>query len=290
MFQKVGVRIATLVSAFITLMITVGLFFTIYTMGNSKSLIHTRGEEASIIGAKSVGTVIENAINFNILSKTDFFDSQFVPLKNTEPQEYETKFDRYLNGALSPIMNEYLQSSDIVYARAVDLNGYVPVKTMIDEEAQNPVIDTLGKQILLDNRINKASLDDQKGLFQTYTNENNLTITEFSSPIYVRGVRWGTFFVGYKDYPAGNFPAFFTPQRIVAYVILLLIMTVFIFLVVTHYLKPIAQLAEMTSSAADGNINDEIYVTGNTDLGELGRTINRLRISMKVAIDRLARN
>jgi methyl-accepting chemotaxis protein len=290
MFQRIGVRIATLVSAFISLMITIGLFFTIYTMGNSKSLTHIRGEEASIFGAKSVGTVIENAIDFKILSKTDFFDSQFVPLKNTDPQEYETKYDRYLNGALSPIINEYLQSNDIVYARAVDLNGYVPVKTVIDEKAQNPVIDTLGKQILLDNRTNKASLDDQKGLFQIYTNEDNITITEFSSPIYVEGVRWGTFFVGYKDYPSGNFSGFITPQLIVAYVILLLIMTVFIFLVVNHYLKPIAQLSKMTSNAADGNINEEIYVTGNTDLGELGRTINRLRISMKVAIERLARN
>ena len=290
MFQRIGVRIATLVSAFISLMITIGLFFTMYTMGNSTSLIHTRGAEASIIGAKSVGTIIENAINFNVLSKTDFFDSQFVPLKNTDPQEYETKFDRYLNGALSPVVNEYLQNSDIVYARAVDLNGYVPVKTMIDEDAKNPVIDPLGKQILLDNRTNKASLDDQKGLFQIYTNEDNVTITEFSSPIYVKGVRWGTFFVGYKDYPSANFSTFFTPTMIVAYVILLLIITVVIFLVVNHFLKPIAQLSKMTSSAADGNINEEIYVTGNTDLGELGRTINRLRISMKVAIERLASN
>lgn len=290
MFQRIGVRIATLVAAFISLMITIGLFFTMYTMGNSKSLIHIRGEESSIIGAKSVGTVIENAIGMNRLSKTDFFDSQFVPLKNTDPQEYETKYDRYLNGALSPIINEYLQNNDIVYARAVDLNGYVPVKTMIDEKDQNPVIDALGKQILLDNRTNKASLDDQKGLFQIYTNEDNVTISEFSSPIYVEGVRWGTFFVGYKDYPAGNFSVFFTPRLIAGYVILLLIMIVFIFLVVNYYLKPIAQLSKMTSNAADGNINEEIYVTGNTDLGELGRTINRLRISMKVAIERLTIN
>lgn len=288
MFQKTGVRIASLVSAFFILMMTIGFFLIIYKLEISLSQKQMRGKEASIFGAKSVGTTIENAINFRILTRMDFFDSQFVPIANTDPQEYETKFDRYLNGALSPLFNEYIKSEDIVYARAVDLNGYVPVKNIIDDTGQNPVIDTFGKQILLDDRINKASLDDKKGLVQIYTNENDVVITEFSSPIYVKGVRWGTFIVGYKDYPAANFSTFFTPLLLFGYIIFLLISTVVIFLIINYFLAPIAQLLEMTASAAEGNIDEEIQVAVNSDLGELGRAINRLRISMKLAIDRIA--
>ncbi|XPS87260.1 putative HAMP linker domain containing methyl-accepting chemotaxis protein [Desulfosarcina variabilis str. Montpellier] len=290
MFQRISVRIAIVVSAFAIIMITTVFFFTIYKMGNSISEIQTRGKESSIIGAKSVGTIIENAISFKILTKIDFFDSQFVPLKNTEPQEYETKFDRFLNGALSPIFHEYLQNKDVVYARAVDLNGYVPVKTIIDKKLQNPVIDASGKQILLDDRTNKASLDDKKGLVQIYSDDNDITITEFSAPIYVQGMRWGTFFVGYKNYPAANLSTFFTPLLLIEYIIFLIVAILVIFLSVNYFLTPIAQLSKMTSSAADGNIDEEISVAGNSDLSDLGRTINRLRISMKVAIERLSIN
>ena len=290
MFQKTGVRIATLISTFIILMMIIVFFFITYKMGNYASKIQARGKDASIIGAKNVGTIIENAINFRILSKIDFFDSQFVPLKNTDPQEYETKFDRYLNGALSPILNEYLQSEDIVYARALDLNGYVPVKTMIVEKAPNPVIDTLGKQILLDDRTNKASLDDQKGLVQIYTTPQNITITEFSSPIYVKGVRWGTFIVGYKDYPKNNFSFFLRPFSLIGWSVLLIVTISVIFLIINYFLSPITQLSKMASNAADGKIDEKIHIPGNTDLGELGSAIDRLRVSMKVAIERLAKN
>ena len=194
MFKKIGVRIGFLVSSFVLLMMVLGVFLVIYNMKYSIDQLQSRGKEASIIGAISVETIIENAISFKILTKIDFFDSQFVPLKNKDPQEYETKYDRFLNGALSPIFNEYLQNKDVVYARAVDLNGYVPVKTIIDKKLQNPIIDAFGKQILLDDRTNKASLDDKKGLVQIYTDDNDTTITEFSAPIYVQGIRWGTFF------------------------------------------------------------------------------------------------
>ena len=67
-------------------------------------------------------------------------------------------------------------------------------------------------------------------------------------------------------------------------------MTVGIFIIANYFLTPIAKLSKMTSNAADGNIDEKIYVAGNTDLGELGKTIDRLRISMKVAIERLSIN
>jgi HAMP domain-containing protein len=271
-------------------MLAAGCFLVIYNMKGSISQLQAQGKESSIIGAKAVGSIIEHAIDLKILTKIDFFDSQFVPVKNTDPQEYETKFDKYLNGALSPLFNEYLQNKDIVYARAVDLNGYVPVKAIIDDEAEDPIIDAYGKQILLDDRTNKASLDDKKGLVQIYSDKNKIRITVFSSAIYFKGISLGSFFLGYKVYPASAFSTFFTPIHLIEYTLFLLILIVAIFLIVNLPLTPISKITQMTSSVADGNIDDTIYIAGKTDLCELAKTIDRLRISMKVASNRLARN
>jgi len=85
-----------------------------------------QGKFISAVGAKTVGRIIEEAIDNGVFSVKDAFDTDYAIIPNFDPPKYHTRYDSYLDKAILPLEDEMLKNRNIAFAVAVDKNGYLP--------------------------------------------------------------------------------------------------------------------------------------------------------------------
>lgn len=156
-----------------------------------------------------VSKCLEQLVAKKRLSAEVLFDNEYVPIPNTNPQQYRTGYLNVLDEALPPIQERLLASdSRMVFAIAIDRNGYIPVHNLkysqpqrLDDPAWN-----------IPNSRNRRIFDDRAGLcaarsarpylIQSYPRDmgNGLIIMmkEIDVPIRVLGKHWGGFRMAYK--------------------------------------------------------------------------------------------
>lgn len=55
------------------------------------------------------------------------FDTFYVPIPDTYPQKFHTRYDRLADGVLQSLLDHYLRANKrFIYMVAVDRNGYLP--------------------------------------------------------------------------------------------------------------------------------------------------------------------
>jgi HAMP domain-containing protein len=60
-----------------------------------------------------------------------------------------------------------------------------------------------------------------------------------------------------------------------------------VFGVVVYFLKPISGLAEVAGRVADGDMDRSVEIGGSNDIAALADAIERLRVSLKLSMDRV---
>jgi len=291
---RIGVKVSIIVNIFIFIVIAAGTYVLITKQ--SKSLEHellSRGKIQSIIGAKMVGQLIDEAIDNGVFSLEDAFDTQYEKIGDFEPPKFHTRYDSYLDKAILSLQDEFLLDKSIVFAVTVDKNGYLPTH---NTKYQKPITgdiekDRAGnrtKRIFNDPVGLKAATNTTKGLLQIYHRDTGVTMWDVSSPIYVKGKHWGGFRVdlSLKVIQAAQSDLRFTLFGIMT-TILILSLTL-IFVIVNRSLTPIRTLSEITNGLAKGEqLEEEIPITTHDEIGELQGAIDRLRISMVIAMRRM---
>jgi len=255
--------------------------------------MYKNGKIASILGAKSIEISLETAIDNNLMTMEDAFDSQYIPIAGTEPQLFHTKFDTYMDEACSRFHASFFKDSSIVYARPMDLNGYIPLKgsdDLADSKTGKNTEDQLAKQILAGKRISRIMANTVEGFVQDYITESNEHIWEFSTPVFVNGKRWGSFTVGLRN-PTKKVPGIGSSfTALVSVAISILIACALVFIVVFYFLKPISGLSKAAEQVADGDMDRSVVIDGSNDIAMLADAIERLRVSLKLSMDKYARN
>lgn len=166
--------------------------------------LHGQMREAATTAAAAVAQVLEGAIAAGELTLEDLFDEQYQPIANTNPTKYHTRYDRFTDQRLPAIQEPMLEvNSNIVYAGAVDRNGYFPTHNLCFSEPLTGNYD----QDLRKNRT-KRLFDDRVGrtcgahqrpwLLQTYRRDTGELMFDMSVPIVVHGRHWGGFRIGYR--------------------------------------------------------------------------------------------
>jgi methyl-accepting chemotaxis protein len=291
LFKRTDITISVLVSCALCVIILLCAYFL---SGTNRQAIsdanYEKGKMLSIIGARSMEMVLQSAVDGAILTQDDIFDSQYVPVEGTQPQQFTTKFDAYIDEACAQFQSSFFKDSSVVYARAMDSNGYVPI--LIDSSASDKKYgksaggDPMAKQILDGKRILRVVANTVEGFSQTYTSETtNEEIVEFSAPIFVNGERWGAFSVGLKsDANTG----FVFPVTVLIYAALsILLSCAVVFGVVILFLKPISGLTEAAERVADGEVDRSVKIGGSNDMVTLADAIERLRVSLKLSMARM---
>jgi methyl-accepting chemotaxis protein len=164
--------------------------------------------DRAISAANRISGLFEDAITQRKISLDDLFDNSYVPIPETEPMQYRTRFLTFVEEML-PDIQEPLLASDkrMVFCAAVDRNGYLPVHNKIYSQPQRA-----GEVIWnTANCRNRRIFDDRAGLsagrvvrpylIQNYPRQMGDRIDmmwEIGAPIRVFGKQWGGFRTAYK--------------------------------------------------------------------------------------------
>ena len=293
MFRKISVKVAVHVNVVLFLVITFGTILLVNKQSsNLDEKYKEQGKLISVFGAKAVSRLIEEAIDNGVLSVKDAFDTEYSPIPNSDPPKYHTKYDVYMDKALLSLLDEMMKNPDAVYAVAADNNGYVPTH---DSKYQKPITgdkekDRDGnrtKRIFNDSVGLTAAKNVQIGFVQIYTRDTGETMWDVATPIFVKGKQWGNFRLGLSITSLQKVKKDLLLQLTGIMVSILLISTVAIIYTINTILKPLTVLTQIASKMADGDVNEKVIVSSRDEIGDLAEVLERMRISLKSAMERL---
>jgi len=262
-----------------------------------------RGAMLSQIGAKAIGKLIEEAIDNTAYGVNDFFDTEYQEIPGFDPPKYHTKVDSYMDKAILALEDEFLKDPDVVFAVAVDINGYLPTHNTKYQQPptgdkEKDKVGNRTKRIFNDPIGIKAAQNTEEGFRQVYHRDTGETMWDISSPIMVKGKHWGGFRIGLSmktieqtnaqfrketDTIRGNF----LNSLFILMGIILLVSVLAVFYTISQALMPLKELTATANDLADGKIDAPIPKTSSDELGQLANVLERLRISLKKTMEML---
>ena len=293
MFNKISVKVAIMVNLILFVVVAAGAYYIADQQSRSlESQLSERGKIESIIGAKQIGRIIEEAIDNGVFSVNDTFDTDYVMIPGFEPPKYHTKYDSYLDKAILSLQDEFLKDDSIVFAVTVDINGYLPTHNTryqqpITGDQQKDLTGNRTKRIFNDEIGLAAARNTKLAFQQIYNRDTGEKMWDISSPIYVKGKHWGGFRIGFSLNKTEQAKAALQSKLFGIMGVILIISLVMVFFVVNSTLKPLTELTEKASELADGKVEEKIEIKGNDEIAKMADVLERLRVSLKAAMDRL---
>jgi methyl-accepting chemotaxis protein len=182
----------------------IGRVFNFGAMGKEALRIHAGMPDAAISMARDMTRVLEAAVDSQQISEDDLFDTNYVPIPDTKPQKYLTKFDALTDRIFPPVQDGWLEKiPGCIFALCSDINAYAPThhKGFSDLPTGDPEVDMLksrSKRIYSDNAAFKRAMSSTLPyLCQTYRRDTGEVMHCISAPVYVKGRRWGFINIGY---------------------------------------------------------------------------------------------
>ncbi len=159
--------------------------------------------------AERVTKALSQAIAAHRVTLSELFDTNYRPIKDSSPLQYETQALKALEEVL-PSVQEGILSEDqrMAFCACVDINGWLPVHNKIYSQPQRPG-ETLWNTA---NSRNKRIYDDRTGLLaarntrpflvQSYFRDlgggNIVAMKEIDVPLVIDGRHWGGFRTAYR--------------------------------------------------------------------------------------------
>ena len=293
MFAKIGIKVTVLVNLALLIVIVAGGYYIIGQQGQSlETHLLERGGIESIVGARMIGQIMEEAIDNGVFSINDAFDTDYEPIPGFEPAKYHTKYDFYLDKAILSLQDEFFKDDSVVFAVAVDKNGYLPTHNTryqqpITGDQQKDLVGNRTKRIFNDPVGLAAAKNTKLAFQQVYKRDTGVTMWDLSSPIYIKGKHWGGFRIGFSLDKIEQAQQALQSKLIGIMGAILVVSLLAVFFVVNGALKPLIHFTKVASDLADGKVDDKIEVTGRDEIAQLADVLERLRVSLKAAMDRL---
>ncbi len=294
--RKIGIRVTLLVNIILFIMMTIGGLVIYYQEAELyKQYLIEKGKLASMIGARSVSTVLEEAIDNGVLTLKEIVTTnKYEEIPGFDPPKYHTAYDWYTDKSILALQDEFLKSPDILYAVAEDIKGYVPTHNTrynkpITGDRKKDLVGNRSKRFFTDPIAMKAVANETPGLLQLYPRDTGEMVWDISSPIYIKGKHWGCFRIGFE---LGTIKK--AQKNLMLYLGITILMILIISIcatsvVINSVLRPLGEFTRMASDLADGNVDDKIESKSEDEIGKLADVLERLRVSLKAAMDRLSR-
>jgi len=101
----IPVKIAVIVSIILALVILpAGLYLISQQRSGLETQTKERGRILSLLGAKITGDMIETAISDGVFSPKDIFDTDYVPIPGSDPPQFRTKYDTFLDKLIQGLL------------------------------------------------------------------------------------------------------------------------------------------------------------------------------------------
>jgi len=147
----------------------------------------------------------KDAIDQGQISQDERCDRNHLPIENTNPTKYNTRYsdfsDRVLPDIQEPILSE---NNFIAYAIATDDQAYVSTHNnkfcqSLTGDYDTDLINNRTKRRFTDKTGARCGSHTQKLLLQTYKRDTGEVMHDLSVPIYFNDKHWGGFRIGYTS-------------------------------------------------------------------------------------------
>jgi methyl-accepting chemotaxis protein len=160
-------------------------------------------------GGGELTRMFEHALATGAISIDAMFDTDYVEIQGSNPQQHRTRILDWADRAL-PAFQEAFRAKDarMVFCAAIDRNGYLPVHNKIYSHPQRPgdiawnTANSRNRRIFNDPAGLAAGRNQRTYLIQSYARDmgNGITVMmrEIDVPIRVQSRHWGGFRTAYK--------------------------------------------------------------------------------------------
>ena len=158
--------------------------------------------------AADVSVALSEALRRGDLSEADLFDATYQPVAGSNPPQVMARFtpiaDRLFPAIQEPLLE---RNASIVFAAAVDRNGYLPThnRKFSQPQGKDPVWNASNcrnRRIFDDRTCLAAGRNTQPFLVQMYRRDMGggqfILMKDASAPIMINGRHWGGFRIGYR--------------------------------------------------------------------------------------------
>jgi len=164
--------------------------------------------------AKRISDAFEAAIVRGEISVDQLMDEKYREIPGTDPKQYLTDYVALTDRILPPIQDP-IQKIDprVVFCVAWAHGGYLPTHNPNYRLPQGPdpvwnSAHCRNKRLFNDRAVKKVAANTKPFLLQTYRRDmgggNFVLMKDLSSPIHVRGRRWGAFRMGFRQPELGE--------------------------------------------------------------------------------------
>jgi methyl-accepting chemotaxis protein len=164
--------------------------------------------------ARQISAAFEAAIERGDISLDQLMDENYREIPGTDPKQYLTDYVALTDRILPPIQDP-IQKIDprIVFCVAWAHGGYLPTHNPNYRLPQGPDpvwnnANCRNKRLFRDRAVKKVAANTKPFLLQTYRRDmgggNFVLMKDLSSPIHVRGRRWGAFRMGFRQPELGE--------------------------------------------------------------------------------------
>ncbi len=138
-----------------------------------------------------VASQMELLVSSGKLTIQQMFDTFYVPIPNTNPQQYHTKYDALTDQTIQNILDKYLEKDPkLFFVVAVDRNGYLPTHNSKSKDRS--------KRLFNDRTGLAAARNTEPFLVQKYARDTGETLYDLSVPLFVHKRHWGAIRFGYR--------------------------------------------------------------------------------------------
>ncbi len=290
---RLDVKISLMVTAILSVVIIAGTLYLIKQQGDSlENQLISKGKMESIVGAKMISRVLEEAIDNGVFSVADAFDESYIPIPGFDPPKYHTKYDSYLDKSILSLEDEFLKDESAVFAVAVDRNGYLPTHNTRYQQPptgdkEKDKVGNRTKRIFSDEVGLKAARNTTEGFLQVYHRDTGETMWDISTPVFVKRKHWGGFRIGYSLVKLSEAKNRLALSLTAIMLIILILSAVSVFWLIKNALKPLKEFSRIASDLASGKVEEKIEAKSQDEIGQLANVLERLRVSIKTAMERL---
>jgi HAMP domain-containing protein len=297
--SRLGLNIAVKL-ALVLAVITAGAAIWMNTLQSSRmdAMIREKARLAATVGARQYGATLDEAIDSGLLTVADVFDQDYVEVKGYTwgpHQKYHTRYDFFTDQGVLVFQDRYLDDQDFVYAVGMDENGYVPTH---NSAFSRPLTGDFERDVSA-NRTKRKFEDlvaltaahnaSQATLVQEYRPDASaVEILDVSAPILVKGRHWGAFRVGLSKERVAGHARDLLMTLVGIFAALGLVALGVMYALLSRAMKPVEALTAAADRISLGEeLETPLKATTSDEIGQLTRAIDRLRASMRAAMERL---
>lgn len=263
---------------------------------NVERLTFHTAQAAAISGARMYGAVLDSGVETGVLTLSDALDTNYQEIKGYEfgdAPKFHTRYDFFTDRAVLGLQDTILRGSrDFLFVAGNDVNGYVPTHNSKFQPALtgDPAKDVQNRAKRKWTKLiqQNAGHELDPVSMQPYKRDTGESAWDVSAPVFVKGHHWGSLHVGVSAAAIAENQRSLMLQLLVTLAILGAITTGLIYGVLRRSMRPLVQLAGLANDISTGDKLDQpIKPTSDDEIGEMARSLNRLRASLQAAMQRL---